>query len=146
MRFYEILKDVVRREQASTHRYTVPRAFVRDGVLKLRIAEKKAKLTFLDHLRVEAAGSIAALSVATGCHAAPQRSQIFSDVHNSVLLHLFTEDRVDALRQLAGGVTMLPIGTARFDMTQRSAPTLDGIWIMSTLPVGSSGVSPAISP
>ena len=80
-----------------------------------------------------------ALSVAPGCHAAPQRSQIFSDVHNSVLLRLLTEDRVDALtdsgrpvdlaglRQVAGGVTVLSIGIARFDMTQRRPPTLDDV-------------------
>ena len=80
-----------------------------------------------------------ALSVAPGCHATPQRSQIFSDAHNSVLLRLFTEDRVDALtdsgrpvdlaalRQVAGGVTVLSIGIARFDMTQRRPPTLDDV-------------------
>ena len=62
VRLYEILKDVVGREQASTHRYTVPKAFVRNGVLKLRIVEEKDEVTFLDHLRVEAAGNVAALS------------------------------------------------------------------------------------
>ena len=62
VRLYEILKDVVGREQASTHRYTVPRAFVRNGVLKLRVVEEKDEVTFLDHLRVEAAGSVAALT------------------------------------------------------------------------------------